>query len=417
MTYATSGRCPVVIALKGVARPVAAVLVVLVLAAGLLVANAADVSSAASSPSATAAEVAQAQRAKRKVCTKAHRLQRKAPDTRRAKRAAQACTAARQRVRQARREHAVAVALTEQAVQPAAPPPAGAPAPGRRPGPVQEYVALGDSWTADVVILDRNGLPDTTHAPIDCAQSHTNYPKLVQRALAAATFRDASCGAATTDDFANPQTGLPLGGTNPPQFARLTPTTDLVTVGIGGNDAGIASAGLDCLNLLPVDNPISQTGPGLPLGGCRAKYVRDGVDQLSVRIQQSEAKLVAAFKAIRDLAPHARILAVDYMAVVPAHACYPRVPATETDISYIHDKFVELNAMVRRAAARGGAEFVDTYAATLGHDLCQGPFERYAEVFGLSLNGLAVGVPAHPNSAGARAQADAVLGHLATHPG
>ena len=291
--------------------------------------------------------------------------------------------------------------------------PAAGGAPGRA---VAEYVALGDSWTADVVLLDRNGTPDTTYVPIDCAQSHTNYPKLVQHALQAATFRDASCGAATTDDFANPQSGLPLGGTNAPQFDRLTPTTDLVTVGIGGNDAGIASAGLDCLNLLPVDNAVSATGPGLPLGGCRAKYVKDGVDQLSLRIQQSEAKLVAAFRAIRQIAPHARILAVDYMAVVPAHACYPRVPATETDIAYIHDKFVELNAMVERAAARGGAEFVDTYAVTGGHDLCQGPFERYAEVFGPSVNGVAVGVPAHPNSAGARAQADAVLGYLASHP-
>ena len=47
---------------------------------------------------------------------------------------------------------------------------------------------------------------------------------------------------ATTDDFYSPQEDLPLGGTNPAQFDRLTPTTDLVTVGIGGNDAGIAGA-------------------------------------------------------------------------------------------------------------------------------------------------------------------------------
>ena len=34
---------------------------------------------------------------------------------------------------------------------------------------------------------------------------------------------------------------------------------------------------------------------------------------------------------------------------------------------------------------------------------------RYAEVFGPSVNGPAVGVPAHPNSAGAAAQFRAVL--------
>ncbi|WP_341231523.1 hypothetical protein [Nocardioides salarius] len=133
-----------------------------------------------------------------------------------------------------------------------------------------EYVALGDSWTADVVLVDRYGLPDTTHAPIDCAQSKANYPKIVAEAISVPVFRDASCGSATTKHFRRPQEGLPLGGTNPPQFDRLSRTTDLVSVGIGGNDAGIAGAGLDCLNLVPVANPVSDSGPGLPLGGCKA---------------------------------------------------------------------------------------------------------------------------------------------------
>ena len=47
----------------------------------------------------------------------------------------------------------------------------------------QEYVALGDSWSADVVIADTDGLPDTTYAPTGCAQSHRNYPKLLAAAL------------------------------------------------------------------------------------------------------------------------------------------------------------------------------------------------------------------------------------------
>ena len=35
--------------------------------------------------------------------------------------------------------------------------------------PIEEYVALGDSWSADVVLADTNGLPDSTYAPVDCA--------------------------------------------------------------------------------------------------------------------------------------------------------------------------------------------------------------------------------------------------------
>ena len=71
----------------------------------------------------------------------------------------------------------------------------------------QEYVALGDSWSADVVIADTDGLPDSTYAPTGCAQSHRNYPKLLAAALEVPTFRDATCGSATTDDFYAPQTG------------------------------------------------------------------------------------------------------------------------------------------------------------------------------------------------------------------
>ncbi len=291
------------------------------------------------------------------------------------------------------------------------------------PPAYQEYVALGDSWTADVVIFNADGFPATNHAPVDCAQSKRNYPKLVARALGVTTFRDASCGSATTHDFAHPQTGLPTGGTNPPQFDRLTSTTDLVTVGIGGNDAGIASAGMNCLNVLPVPVPLPTEdltlpleipflGNQLPLGGCKRKYTKGGVDRLARNIRESQPKLVRALKAIHELSPHARILLVDYMSVVPDHACFPLVPATDEDMRYISAKFDQLNAMLVRAARRGDAEIVRTHRLTVGHDLCQGAKVRYAETLGISVNDFAVGVPAHPNAAGARAQAAAVLQYL-----
>ncbi len=288
----------------------------------------------------------------------------------------------------------------------------------------REYVALGDSWTADVVILNSDGLPARNHAPIDCGQSQRNYPKLVAKALRVPTFRDASCGSATTDDFAHPQTGLPAGGTNPPQYDRLTKSTDLVTVGIGGNDAGIASGGVDCLNVLPVENPLPTDElplPGLPipflgsdppLGGCKEKYTKNGVDELARNIRESQPKLVRALKKIHRLSPKARILVVDYMSVIPDHGCYPTVPASDEDMAYIKAKFDQLNAMLARAARKGGAEIVRTRRLTVGHDLCQGPQVRYAETFGPSVNDLAVGIPAHPNSAGARAQAASVLQYL-----
>ncbi len=48
---------------------------------------------------------------------------------------------------------------------------------------------------------------------------------------------------------------------------------------------------------------------------------------------------------------------------------------------------------------------MNTYTPSLGHHVCAAPTQRYVEGLGvLSVNGPAVAVPAHPNSAGAASQ-------------
>ena len=260
-----------------------------------------------------------------------------------------------------------------------------------------------------MVFASLDGLPDTRYVPIDCAQSHRNYPKQVAAALKIPTFRDATCGSATTDHFWGPQT-LPLGGVNPPQFDRLTPTTDLVTVGIGGNDSGFAGNAFNCIT--PLVDPVLLGGVKLA-PSCKDKLTAGGVDQLDKAIADSKPKLVAAIKEIKRRSPKARILMVDYLAGLPRKGCWPTVPIWNEDMIYLHDTFLKLNAMVRDAAQAGGAEFVNTYTPTLGHHVCTGPLVRYVEGLGVvSLNGPAVAVPAHPNQAGANAQAAVVLAKL-----
>jgi hypothetical protein len=269
----------------------------------------------------------------------------------------------------------------------------------------KEYVALGDSWSADVVIADSDGPPDTTYAPAGCAQSHRNYPKLLAASLKVPVFRDATCGSAKTDDFYAPQEDLPTGETNPAQFDRLTSTTDLVTVGIGGNDAGFAGAATDCLSPLPEG------------AHCKEKYTAGGEDQLARQIDESEPKLVRAIEEIRARSPKARILMVDYLAGIPETGCYPVVPMSDSDMAYLYVTFQKLNAMVERAAAAGGAEFVDTYTPSIGHHVCSPPNYRYVEGLGIvSINGAAVAVPAHPNSAGAASQFRSTLAAVQATP-
>lgn len=315
-------------------------------------------------------------------------------------------THARGRTRRSATVIAILTAVTAVATPAVAADPTPSPAPQ-----YQEYVSLGDSWSADVVILGLEGQPTSKYAPIDCFQATNNYPKQVAKALKVPTFRDATCGSATTDDFTQPQSGLPLGGTNPPQFDRLSPTTDLVTVGIGGNDAGVAGAATGCINLLPALRVQGVSTLPAPLGGsCKEALTAGGVDKVGAAIVAAEDKVVHALEEIHRISPNARVLVVNYLAAVPPKHCYPYVPILPEDMPYLYEKFNELNAMVARAAARGGAELVDTYTPTLGHDVCKSPLRRYVEaVIPVSVNGPAVAVPAHPNSAGANAQARIVL--------
>lgn len=286
--------------------------------------------------------------------------------------------------------------------------------------PIREYVALGDSWSADTMFIDVNGLPDATHAPLDCFQSPVNYPKLLAKELGVKRFRDATCGSATTVHFTQPQK-VPLGGVNPPQFDRLTKRTDLVTMGIGGNDARIAAAAFDCLSVLPFNLPgiealptlpklpIPLLGQKLPLGACKAYYTKGGVDQLRQNIKNSKPKLVKAVRQIKKKSPKARILVVNYLAAIPTKTCWPLLPMTQEDVTYLHNSFKRLNKMLASVARKTKVELVDTFTPTLGHDVCAPPGKRYAEVLGLSINDLGVVVPAHPNAAGARAQFRATL--------
>ncbi|MGH4035904.1 SGNH/GDSL hydrolase family protein [Actinomycetota bacterium Odt1-20B] len=287
------------------------------------------------------------------------------------------------------------------------------------PKKYEEYVALGDSWSADVALF---GHVSTEHTPYACFQSTWNYPKKVAKALGARTFRDATCGAATTEEFDKAQDINHLGvirGSNPRQFSRLSPTTDLVTMGIGGNDAGLASAAGSCFNLLPSLELLPGVGLPAPLGGqCRKKWVKNGVDEMSRRIKPVENKVYDALKRTHALAPDATVLVVDYLAGVPLdHGCYPYVQVNDGDLMWIGAKLKELNGALGRAVHRAkhdvrdfDVRLVDTYSGSVGHDVCQLPGTKWVEGFvPLTTNPPGLAVPLHPNELGADHQAATVL--------
>ena len=84
------------------------------------------------------------------------------------------------------------------------------------------------------------------------------------------------------------------------------------------------------------------------------------------------------------------------------------MPITEGDVPYVRAKQQELNAMVATQAAANGAELIDWYTASIGHDACQPPVIRWVEPV-VPVNAAA---PVHPNLGGMMGASDLLVAAL-----
>lgn len=248
------------------------------------------------------------------------------------------------------------------------------------------YVALGDSYTAGPLIP--NWIP-----PLGCLKSDHNYPHLAAPSLGLPEFRDASCSGAETEHMTEPQNVWPRP--NPPQFDRLAADTELVTIGIGGNDIGFSDIVENCLSFSPFGHP------------CIDEYVVGGHDEISERIAQTAPKIAATLVGIHDRSPIAQTLVVNYLPIFPETGlgCWPQLPVAWADVPYLRSKQQELNQMLADEAAAGNATLVDAYAAGIGHDACKTPAVRWVE----PLIPGSPAAPLHPNLKGMIGTADAVI--------
>ncbi|WP_405494068.1 SGNH/GDSL hydrolase family protein [Nocardia sp. NBC_00511] len=262
--------------------------------------------------------------------------------------------------------------------------------------PVYNYVALGDSYTAATGFDD---VPDGSYAPPGCFQAHTDYPHQIAGLLGGehrlGSFADASCGGATITAFTNPQ--HTIDGVNAPQFSRIDGSTNLVTIGIGGNDVGLEALVEECAR------------DGLTNRSCMDAHVRDGVDDISASIARVEPKLEAVIRDVRARAANdVRILIVDYLEAMPdsGAGCYPEVPILPADAAWFAGTYRQLDAALATAAANQSAELVDTYAPTLGHNVCSNATTRYVEFLTVVSSNppFSLAAPVHPNIGGANAQ-------------
>jgi lysophospholipase L1-like esterase len=256
------------------------------------------------------------------------------------------------------------------------------------------YVALGDSYTAGPLI------PTATGSPILCGRSTNDYPADVARAINPSSFVNASCSGATTVNMTQPQSLAGGARSAPPQFNALRANDAIVTLGIGGNDAGLISVAEKCAELDVL----------WPFGDrCQSFFESGGADTVVAAIDATGPKVARVIAEIHRRAPRARVLVVGYPDGLPQNgtSCYPIVPVSRADVSWFNSLEIDLDQVLSQTAVANGATYVDTFTSSIGHDACTG---SNAWVNGIIPTSAAL--PLHPNQVGEANMARQVEGAL-----
>ena len=251
---------------------------------------------------------------------------------------------------------ATALVLTGCTSAPAADVTPGRSDPAASPSPRSErYVALGDSFTSGPFV-------PTTDLASGCLRSDHNYPSLLADRLDVDDFVDVSCAGARTRDLPHRQLTMP-GARLPAQLDALDPDTTLVTLGIGGNDFDLYSHLTNtCLQLR------SSDPTGSPCRTAMTSGTRDLVATTTARIGR---RVERALRQVAQRAPGARVVLVGYPRIAPPRGeCPDLLPYASGDVSFGDEVLRRLTTAMRQAADRAGAEFLDMYAASRGHDVC-----------------------------------------------
>lgn len=262
------------------------------------------------------------------------------------------------------------------------------------------YVAMGSSFASGSGIV-----PYDSAAPARCQRSTKNYAHQVARKLKL-TLVDVTCGGATTAHILGPWNELP------PQMDALTSDTALVTITVGGNDVGyigglIASSCSDSLSGAVAQPLCQMIASGRRSGAAMPMATEE-------RWRTVETALTGIIQEIRRRSPHARIVFVDYLTVLPEGT-----PCSETPLS------PEALDAGRAAAARLASLTADVARRNVAEVLPASELSRKRHS-GCAPTPWVTGfippaesrtfVPYHPNLEGMTAIADALSRHLLQPP-
>jgi lysophospholipase L1-like esterase len=227
--------------------------------------------------------------------------------------------------------------------------------PAPPPAALPRYVAMGDSYQSGEGADDY--LPAAAGRPLRCHRSRNAYSQRLAARLAGRFEHNEA------RDF------LACSGDEVPellsrQVSRLSPDVGLITVGIGGNDAGWTQVLEDCMK-----DAVAHPRPGSGVG-CKQiidSHFADGLPRLRRRLGD-------AYTQIRRRAPNATVIVLGYPAIFEdswrSTFCASVGPLTRGARSDLREGAEALDDTIRGVAERFGFRFVDPRAAFKNHRIC-----------------------------------------------
>lgn len=239
------------------------------------------------------------------------------------------------------------------------------------------YVNMGSSFAAG------SGTGPTAEGSLArCYQSSLNYAHLLAARLNLA-LTDVSCGGATSAHMIGPWRELPA------QIDAVTPGTRLVTITVGGNDVAYAgnltAASCDQGEIIHVAGMAVPCPPPFPVTEAAWTTLDQNLHELG--------------RQISARAPHARIVFIQYVTLVPNAQC-PQTRLTDEEAAQLRAVADRLAEITARAAADTGASLLRTNEISRGHTPCDS--EPWSVGFPSDYSE-AMGAPWHPNRRGMEA--------------
>ena len=223
------------------------------------------------------------------------------------------------------------------------------------------YVALGDSYSSGL------GAGSYISSSGSCDRSTNAYPEQWAAANSPASFVSAACAGATTSDV--------IGS----QVTALSAATTLVSITIGGNDAGFSGVMQTCV--------LKSTSSCLN-AVATAK---------SVVTSQLPASLASTLHAIRQHAPSARIVVLGYPDLYDLSKSGTCIGLSTQDRTALNSGAEALDSallMAVKTAADPGIVYADVRGQFATHEICDA--DRWLH----SVDLLAISSSYHPTASG-----------------